>query len=86
MFLAYLLRLLEVRSTGGDPLDVFKCGTNNMGSSKIIPEDNSDVIEGEDSDVAAERQHVDRLEDESTEEVGARFSLLIQAQNSNNSF
>ncbi|XP_064604121.1 cholesterol transporter ABCA5-like [Liolophura sinensis] len=69
VLLAYLLLFLEVRSTGGDPMDVFKCGTNSVGSSKIIPEDNGDVIEGEDSDVAAERQHVDSLEYENTEEV-----------------
>ena len=53
-----LLRYLEVRSTGGDHNDVLNCRGSH--SSWTVPLDNTDVPEGEDDDVTAERQRVNQ--------------------------
>ncbi|XP_071105754.1 cholesterol transporter ABCA5-like isoform X1 [Haliotis cracherodii] len=68
-----LLRVLDVRSTGGNSKEALNC----QGTSKVndIPEDNQDVIGDEDEDVAEERNRVNSLQ------TGAQDAPVAYVQN-----
>lgn len=71
-----LLRLLEVRSTGGDASDAF-CGAKKRRNSVQASRENRDCIHDEDVDVSAERQRVANLDPYAQDAgVGAGLSLF----------
>ena len=63
VILYLILRVLEVKSAGGDIRDALMCGSDTL-ASKFggIPEGNPNVPADEDEDVSAERKRVEELE------------------------
>ncbi|KAL8586837.1 hypothetical protein ACOMHN_052713 [Nucella lapillus] len=61
VLLYFLMRVLEVRSDGGTVREAFRFGDKN--TVAYTPHTNNDTIEGEDEDVAKERETVDRMEE-----------------------
>lgn len=53
----FVLRMLDIRNTGGDVRETFPCLNKNR-ISQVIPHKNDDDIEGEDEDVTSERERV----------------------------
>ncbi|XP_041352800.1 cholesterol transporter ABCA5-like [Gigantopelta aegis] len=60
VLLYLLLRILDINSTGGDVCEGLKCGHMKVHD---IPEENADIIDDEDVDVAEERNRVANLSD-----------------------
>ncbi|XP_013402813.1 ATP-binding cassette sub-family A member 5 isoform X2 [Lingula anatina] len=54
-----LLRVLDVKSTGGSVVEAIKCGGKEGPIVANVPEENDDVIRGENSDVLEERDRVE---------------------------
>ena len=66
----FLLRFLEVRSTGGDTRDVCHRGSDDRPMKDfLVPKQNDDIIEDEDEDVALERQRVEDFQINPPEKV-----------------
>ncbi|GFS20493.1 ATP-binding cassette sub-family A member [Elysia marginata] len=67
LWMYWLLRVLDVRATDGNPRAAFPCLATGLDKDsdpgRAI---NDDVIEGEDEDVSAERSRVERLTSENT--------------------
>lgn len=57
----FLLRVMDIRSTGGDLSDA--CCPGSKGRNSVIPNNNADVNHKEDIDVAEERTRVRRLQE-----------------------
>ncbi|GFO31443.1 ATP-binding cassette sub-family a member 5, partial [Plakobranchus ocellatus] len=58
----WLLRVLDIRATGGNPKEAFPCLAKQQDLDKERSSTiNTDVIEGEDEDVAAERSRVEKF-------------------------
>ena len=53
-----MLRIVDLYSTGGSLIQVFKCCSSKVDD---IPEENSDVLDDEDDDVRDERHRVNKL-------------------------
>lgn len=64
-----LLRILDIRSTGGDLHDALPC-VNNKTQNEVSTE-NSDVIENEDSDVSEERRRVTAVQSRTMDQVSS---------------
>lgn len=54
----YILRILDVRSCGGNWRDAFRCSESNK-ISDHVPESNTDIPSDEDEDVTAERRRLE---------------------------
>ena len=63
----FLLRVMDIRSTGGDLSDA--CCPGSKGCNSVIPNNNADVNHKEDIDVAEERTRVRRLQEGGASQV-----------------
>ena len=61
-WLYFLMRLLEVKSTGGSSRDVCPCNGPDNSVSDDVHEANEDVPDDEDEDVAQERSKVTSMD------------------------
>ncbi|RUS70602.1 hypothetical protein EGW08_021637, partial [Elysia chlorotica] len=72
LWMYWLLRVLDIRATGGNPEDAFLCLETSFDQGHTI---NTDVIIGEDEDVAAERLRVEKLTSKDTLVVAFTYQL-----------
>ncbi|KAL5018612.1 hypothetical protein ScPMuIL_004334 [Solemya velum] len=56
------LRMLDIKTTGGDVREAIPCCQKKSTDSRIVPELNSDICDDEDEDVTAERVRVHDLQ------------------------
>ena len=63
----FLLRVMDIRTTGGDLKDA--CCLGNKGPNSVIPDINTDISHKEDIDVAEERTRVKRLQEGGASQV-----------------
>ncbi|KAK6171363.1 hypothetical protein SNE40_019569 [Patella caerulea] len=73
VLLYILLRILDIKSNGGDIKELFKSSSH---SNQVVPDDNSDLIKDEDEDVKEERQTVANLQHQSGHDYVAFVSNL----------
>ena len=70
VWLFFLLRLLEVKKTGGETREVF-CVSGKTTPQDVTQQVNTDIPEDEDEDIQAEREKVMALQQqENIEQVG----------------
>lgn len=65
-----LLRMLDIKHTGGDVKDVFPCHQQEI----TVPHTNTDIIDNEDDDVKAERERVKDIFNKNNIRVSISFS------------
>ena len=70
-----LLRIIDVRKTGGEIQDALPCISKK--NSNEVDTENSDIIEDEDEDVAEERQRVKALQTRERNQVRFHSNFLI---------
>ena len=68
-----ILRILDIRSTGGDAHDALPCVSHK--NRNEVDTENTDIIENEDNDVSDERRRVRGLQTRERSEVGIMLKV-----------